>query len=194
MLNQGFIVVLRSGGGALLLLGIGLFVIGIPFLIILYLLCPKRQIQVGNSQLVITDGKQYFGYIAFPEIAHARVTGSNRRLEVFDHMRNLRIDFKPFWGEEKIDEAVDFLCTLIPSSENRVEQQEGKTTFTNRFIDAAPPPQATHPGWQAQQPPIPQHPQPPVSQPPMAPPPPTQQPTASQPPPPQRPQFLPPQP
>ena len=48
------------------------------------------------------------------EIAQVRVTELGRKLEVFDTMGNLRIDFKPFSGEKHIDEAADFLKTLMP--------------------------------------------------------------------------------
>lgn len=92
------------------------------------------------------------------EIAQVRVTELGRKLEVFDTMGNLRIDFKPFSGEKHIDEAADFLKTLMPSIENHISQQDGKATFVDRCINFASPqqPQGHIPGWQ---PPPPSQPQ-----------------------------------
>jgi hypothetical protein len=128
-----------------------------PLFLLLWLLGPARQVHMGNGQLVLAWGNDVLGQIAYPEIAHMRLTGPKQHLDIFDRAGVHRLHIEPmdlYYG--KIATVVDFMRTQLPHLENTVEQKKGKNVYVDRYIDFPPQP-AQAPQQSGYQPPQGQH-------------------------------------
>lgn len=117
-----------------------------PLFGILWLLCPTRVLEIGNGELMLTDGRVQLTRIALSDIAHVQVTEPRRFFQLYDRMGGLRMDLRPYGTANEIDKAVDYLRTQLPHLENQESTQKGQVRFVNRYVDF-PPPMAGTPGW-----------------------------------------------
>ena len=116
-----------------------------PLFLLLWLLSPVRQVRMGEGRLVLAWGDDELGQITYPEIAHMRLTGRNRCLDVFDHAGVNRIHIEPavFWRNARNTTSttaiIDFMRTQLPHVEKSVEQGKGQAAYVERYIDCFPP-------------------------------------------------------
>lgn len=141
--NHNDLYFLTSGSGALLILLLSPVLA--PLLLLLWLLDPARQVHMGEGRFVLAQGNDVLGQITYPEIAHMRITGRNRCLDVFDHAGVNRIHIEPavFWRDDRNKNVaiaiVDFMRTQLPHVEKYVEQGKGQKAYVERYIDCFPP-------------------------------------------------------
>lgn len=112
----------------------------LPLFAIMWLMGRRCDLQVGNGVLIAHTGPQETARIGFHEIGHARVTGQQHRLEVYDHARQLRLVVDPMFASNTPGRVLDMLCATLP---HRAQERIGRqlqVSFTERFVDFAPPP------------------------------------------------------
>ncbi|MDO5094157.1 MAG: hypothetical protein Q4D79_12240 [Propionibacteriaceae bacterium] len=106
----------------------------------LWFASPVRVIQISNGQLVLSDGRGDLDRIMIQDIAHVRITGMARTIELFDRTGRQRFALTPNqFTQAQGDKALDYLRTLAPHIENREEFGKRQNKFTNRYVDFPPP-------------------------------------------------------
>ncbi|MDO5068289.1 MAG: hypothetical protein Q4D96_13510 [Propionibacteriaceae bacterium] len=111
----------------------------LPLFPIMWLMGRKRDILVGPGVLALGDGRQELTRIGFHEIAHARMVGQQRKLEVYDHARQLRMVVDPIFSTRATDHVLGILCANLPHRVQERTGHAGRVSFPERYVDFAPP-------------------------------------------------------
>ncbi len=105
-----------------------------PLFGILFLMSRKRELHIGQGQLVVTDGRSELQRFMLRDIGQVSITTQRRHLTFYDRMGNQIAVFKPYIGAKHAERAVDFLRTQLPHFENQQQVGRGQNIVTNRHI------------------------------------------------------------
>lgn len=110
----------------------------LPLFGIMWLMGGRCDIQIGQGMLAAGTGQQQ-ARIGFHEIGHARMTGQQHKLEIYDHAQQLRLVVDPMFPSSVPDHVLRTLCAALPHQMQERSGRRGRVTFVERFINFAPP-------------------------------------------------------